>query len=138
MLNMIYARGQRSRALFFSILMVVIVFMAILGMAYSSYEAKVKLEPYSISAFSLNGYSLQSIYIEVHSSAPISLCITDTAGLDALYSGGKPLCYFYRPSVTDVETLWRFPSSGEFYIVLISWDKGAEVWVSLRSGPIVW
>ncbi|WP_297500762.1 hypothetical protein [Thermococcus sp.] len=138
MFNVFYGKGRRSRALFFSLLVVVIVSMVILGMAYSSYEAKVKLEPYSASAFSLSGYLLQSVYIEVHSSEPVSLCITDTAGLDAIYSGGQPICYFYRPSVTDVETLWRFPTSGEFYLVLVSGERGAEVWISLRSGPIVW
>ena len=130
------ARGnKRLLAMVFAFSVVAVVFIGFVVATGSSATYHVTLSPNSPYYFSISG-SFLTLSVDVSSSEPVTVCITDSTGLAKLEAGGRALCYLYAQDVTDLRRVWRSPNDGQFYLVIIS-DKPAEATVTIERGILV-
>ena len=127
------ARGnKRLAAGSFAFAVMAVVFVGFTVATSSSTTYHLTLHPNSIYYFSISGNFL-TIFIEVSSSEPVTVCITDATGLAKLKAGEKALCYMYVENVRDLKRVWRNPTGGQIYLVIIS-EKPAEAIVTIKRG----
>ncbi|GAB6134936.1 hypothetical protein JCM16307_04840 [Thermococcus prieurii] len=130
------ARGnKRLLAMVFAFSVVAVVFIGFVAATGSSVTYHVTLSPSSPYYFSISGGFL-TVSVEVSSSEPVTVCMTDATGLAKLKAGEKALCYMYAGNVKDLKRVWRSPNDGQFYLVILS-DKPAEATVTIERGILV-
>ena len=133
-----YVHTRTFEAGLFAASVAILLGLALIGATHGSYSGSFLLTPNSTYSIQLRGYQWESIYIEIKSNAPVTVCITDSAGLRLLHSGEGALCYLYKANVTKFDEYWRFPTSERLYLLIISKGEAAEVRVSLRMGVLTW
>ncbi|WP_457742031.1 hypothetical protein [Thermococcus sp.] len=133
-----YSHTRTFEAGLFAISVTILLGLAVVGVTHSSYSNSFFLAPNSTYTIQLRGYQWESIYIEIKSSTPVTVCITDSVGLRLLHSGEGALCYLYKANVTKFDEYWRFPTSKRLYLLIISKGEAAKVKVNLRMGVLTW
>ena len=86
--------------------------------------------------YSLTGTTWSMMRISVSSEAPVTVCITDSPGLEMLRSGNGALCLFKATDVTELDKVWRFPKSGVLYMVILP-EENTSVRVEVKTGLVL-
>ena len=130
------ARGnKRLTAMVFAFSVVAVVFVGFVVATGSSATYHLTLHPNSRYYFLVPGGFL-TVSVDVSASKPVTVCITDLAGLEKLEAGGEAMCYLYAHDVTNMKRVWRSPNDGKFYFVILS-DGPAEATVTIERGVLV-
>ncbi|WP_297550544.1 hypothetical protein [Thermococcus sp.] len=130
------ARGTKKlTAMLFAFSVVAVVFIGFVVATESSATYHIFLYPNYPKSLSIDG-SFLTVSIDVSSREPVTLCITDSTGLERLKTGGKALCYFYVSNVKNAKKIWRSPKGGKFYLIILS-DKETEATITIKSGFLV-
>jgi molybdopterin-binding protein len=82
------------------------------------------------------GTTWSMMRISLHSEAPVTVCITDSSGLEMLRSGGEAFCLFRASDVTELDRVWRFPSSGRMYLVVLPKEE-TSVELQIKTGLVL-
>ncbi|WP_297064930.1 hypothetical protein [Thermococcus sp.] len=130
------ARGNKGlTAMVFAFSVVAVVFIGFVVATGSTATYYLSVSPSSPEYVSIGGGFL-TVSLDVSSSEPVTVCITDSTGLSRLESGKGALCYLYAQDVTSVKKLWRSPTNGQFYLVIMS-EKPTKAKVTIKSGFLV-
>ncbi|WP_456422707.1 hypothetical protein [Thermococcus sp.] len=130
------ARGnKRLTAMAFAFSVVALVFVGFVVAVHSTATYNLTLAP-NVPSYLLIRGSFLTISIHVSASTPVTVCITDSSGLERLKDGEEALCYLYAKGITNMKKVWRSPGEGPFYLVIVS-DKPSEVALSIDRGFIV-
>ena len=121
-----------------AVVLAVVLVLAVLGVSYSVREETL-INPGEYEVYELEGDEWSTVYFSVDSTLPVTVCITDGTGISMLKSG-RSLCFFKAEGVTHLEKMWRFPTEGPLYLVLVndSGEKPARVSLRISTGPIMW
>ncbi|WP_237268636.1 hypothetical protein [Thermococcus celer] len=133
-------RMKRAGAVGFTVLVVMAVLLVVvLGSSYR-FQESVVVRPGERYVYELDGYSWTTLQFTIRSTGPVTVCITDGTGLNALYSGGEAICLFKVDGATNVDRVWRFPKNGPLYLVVIPKSKEGPVSLHLnvKGGVRFW
>lgn len=86
--------------------------------------------------FGLRGTSWSMVKLSVRAGSPLTVCITDSYGLEMLKSGRGSMCLFRAAGVKEVERVWRFPKTGVLYLVIIP-ERDTKVQLKVKTGLVL-
>ena len=124
-------RKLEALGITFALVVVPIMILAVLGF-FGRIEENTLIYPGQYEVYKIKGGTWTTVYISLDSTQPVTVCITDEAGLKMLKSGKGMLCFFKAERVMHLEKVWRFPKKGSLYLVLVNNSTRTPAKLSIR------